>query len=81
MRGRPEQILDRSRHRLQILAERMEGLSPVRKLSQGYSYTSDKNGKNISSVARVKPGDVLHVTVRDGVIHGTVTEIEKKKVI
>lgn len=73
--------MERSRHRLQILAERMEGLSPVQKLSQGYSYTSDKNGKNISSVARVKPGDVLHVTVRDGVIHGTVTEIEKKKVI
>ena len=81
MRGRPEQILDRSRHRLQILAERMEGLSPVRKLSQGYSYTADENGNNISSVTRVKPGDMLHITVRDGVIHGTVTGTEKKDLL
>ena len=57
----------------------MEGLSPVRKLSQGYSYTADENGNNISSVTRVKPGDMLHITVRDGVIHGTVTGTEKKE--
>lgn len=78
MRGKPEKILDRNRHRLMLTVERLEGLSPLKKLSQGYSYTEDASGRNVSRIEDVKPGDVVHITVRDGRITGTVDRTEKR---
>ena len=45
LRGQIERRLEQSRHRLALYAERMKGLSPVEKLSQGYSYVENANSK------------------------------------
>ena len=48
------------------------GLSPLRKLNQGYSYVSDKEGKTLTSVSQVKQGDGLLIYVTDGTIEASV---------
>lgn len=69
--------LKECRHRLEVYASSLNGLSPLEKLSQGYSYTADSSGKNITSTDDVKVGDRLVITVKDGELHTTVDKIVK----
>ena len=67
-------ILDR-KHRLALYAEQMKGLSPLNKLSHGYSYIEDRNKKNIHSVHQLSSGDQITVFLSDGVVKAEVKEI------
>lgn len=78
LRSLMEKRLEQNRHRLALYIERMRGLSPIEKLSQGYSYTESGSGENIRSVAQTKPGDEIRVHVTDGVIHARVAGLEKE---
>ena len=69
-----EQKIKDKRHRLSLYLERFHGLSPLRKLNQGYSYVSDKEGKTLTSVSQVKQGDSLLIYVTDGTIDGIYTQ-------
>ncbi len=69
------QILRSKRHQLEIYASRLHGLSPLDKLSQGYSYTELSTGKPVKSVQDVKEGDTLNIYVKDGGIKALVTEV------
>lgn len=71
-------ILDR-RHRLSLYAQRFEGLSPLRKLSQGYSYVTDAQGRAVTSITKIKEGDILSVSVTDGTIETNVRSIRKEE--
>ena len=46
--------LELEKHRLALCVEKMKGLSPLEKLSQGYSYVQTPEGKNIRSVKQAK---------------------------
>ena len=72
-----ERRLTREKHRLAICAERMKGLSPLEKLSQGYSYVQNPEGKNIKKVEQVQPGDLLQIYVTDGRVEACVTKTVK----
>lgn len=69
--------LQRDRHRLQLLAGRLSGLSPLEKLKSGYAYVRGEDGHAVTSVGRVQPGNRLAVYVTDGVIHAQVTDTEE----
>ena len=64
-----------SHSKLGILTERLKGLSPLDKLSQGYSYVSDENGQTVNDVAKVQVGDKLSIYVKNGKIEANVTEV------
>lgn len=70
--------LEREKHRLAICAERMRGLSPLEKLSRGYSYVQTPQGENIRSVAQVLPDDEIEIYVRDGRISAKVTGLQEQ---
>ncbi|MCI8416063.1 MAG: exodeoxyribonuclease VII large subunit [Lachnospiraceae bacterium] len=74
-----EQIFDRVRSAVALYAERLEGFSPLRKLSQGYSYVTAREGSCVTQVGQVVPGDMLRIQVRDGLIHARVQETEKQE--
>lgn len=61
-----------------IMAERLNGMSPLTKLSSGYSYVSNKN-KVVKSIKNVKTGDILRITVTDGYIDAVAECIEKEE--
>ncbi len=58
-----EQVLTEKKHRLAILTGQMEGVSPLKKLSQGFSYVADETGKNgLTDVSRFKSGGSTYGT-------------------
>ncbi len=64
-----ERILSQARSHTALYAERLEGLSPLKKLSQGYAYVTDEKGRCVTKTGQVKPGDALNIRVSDGAIH------------
>ena len=79
LQDRMKGLLEDRRHRLALYAERMKGLSPLEKLSSGYSYVSDETGRNIRSVGQVSPGTALRIRVRDGSIFAVASGIGKEE--
>lgn len=75
-----EQKVMQSRHMLAICMERMNGLSPINKLNQGYAYVeadADNKRQVIKSIRQVKKEDQLSVYVTDGVIQVTVDDTKE----
>ena len=66
------------RHMLGIYLERYRGLSPLYKLNQGYSFVADTDGRGITSVSQVKPGDRVEISVTDGVIQAEVSDSRRE---
>ena len=67
-----------ARHRLAIQIEKLNGLSPVRKLNQGFAYVEEADGGVVKSIRHVKMGDELTVYVTDGFIRTSVKAVQKK---
>ena len=66
------------RHRLAIQIEKLNGLSPVRKLNQGFAYVEEADGGVVKSIRQVEKGDELTVYVTDGLIRTSVKAVQKK---
>lgn len=69
------QIIGEKRHRLALLSGQLEGMSPVRKLSQGYSYVADESGYAVTDASKVKIEDTLNIHLWKGSLEATVTEV------
>lgn len=54
-----------SKNEFANLANKLDGLSPLKTLSRGYSITT-KNNKVIKSISELKKDDVINVKVQDG---------------
>lgn len=67
-----------TRHRLAIQIEKLNGLSPVRKLNQGFAYVEEADGGVVKSIRQVEMGDELTVYVTDGLIRTSVKAVQKK---
>ncbi len=66
--------LTEQKYRLGICAEKLQGLSPLKKLTQGYSYTRLLDGKALRSISQIQPGDQLAIHVTDGEVLARVEE-------
>ena len=73
--------LKENRHRLSLYVERFTGLSPLRKLNQGFSYVADQEKRTLTSVKQVKNGDTIYISVTDGTIEAKVNSIKKEECI
>lgn len=71
-----QQKLREKKHQMELYAGQLEGMSPVKKLSQGYSYVSDEAGNALSDVTKVKKDDKIIVHMLNGKVNATVTETE-----
>ena len=71
--------LKENRHRLSLYVERFTGLSPLRKLNQGFSYVADQQKRTLTSVKQVKNGDTIYISVTDGTIEAKVNSIKKEE--
>ena len=71
--------LTEKRHRLSLYVERFTGLSPLRKLNQGFSYVADQEKRTLTSVKQVKNGDTIYISVTDGTIEAKVNSIKKEE--
>ena len=67
-----------ARHRLAIDMEKLNGLSLMKKLNQGFSYVEDMNCRTVKSIHEVHPGDRLSIAVTDGVINAIVNDMKEE---
>lgn len=68
--------LTSDRHHLALCVEKMKGLSPLAKLSQGYAYVQTTEGENVRSIKQAETGAYLDIFVSDGEIHAQVLSSE-----
>lgn len=67
-----------NRHRLALLIEQLDGLSPLRMMSSGYSYVTDEQGENVRSIQGVRPEQMLTIHVTDGLIRARAASVEEE---
>lgn len=72
-----EQKLASSRSRMELLAGRINALSPLAVFMRGYAMAEAESGKIVSSVTEVSNGDPLRVRLKDGYLRTTVNSTEK----
>lgn len=73
------QTLDRARHGLALRTEKLEAVSPLRKLSSGYGYVQDAEGHRVDSVGKLAVGDLITTQLRDGSFRSRVEQISTTK--
>ena len=69
--------IEQKKHRYELLVQRLEALSPIKKLSMGYALVEDANQNKLSSIHQVKTEDSLRVYLKDGTITAKVLEVEE----
>ena len=63
------------RHRLELVCSRMDGLSPLKKISGGYGFVTDADGKRVETVTGLQSGDTLTVRLPDGRVEAEIREV------
>ncbi len=68
------QRMEQDKKRLALISGKMWGLSPLKKLSQGYGFVTDRDGNRVESVKQTPPGCEIAVQVTDGRLRARVEE-------
>lgn len=71
-------IIKSKRYQLEIYIEKMNGLSPIHKLNQGYAYVADDSGNTVNDITKVSKGDSLIIHVANGIILADVNETRER---
>lgn len=74
-----DMIITKKRHQLEICAEKLEGLSPLKKLSKGYALVVNSSNEVMNRLDKVKVGEMLQISVTDGDVIARVEELIKKE--
>lgn len=64
--------LDRSKARVELLAGKLDALSPLRVLARGYATVSREDGRTVSSMAGLQVGERIRVRFCDGALDARV---------
>lgn len=67
-----EAVLKGKRHILELYIRQMQGLSPLDKLNQGFSYVENYDHRPVTQIAQVREGELLNIQVTDGTIEAEV---------
>ena len=72
------EYIDENKRTIKAYSDRLEALSPLKVLERGFSITETSDGRVISSVKDVRPGDNVTTVLKDGTIISKVEEVEEK---
>lgn len=61
------------------LSAGLDAMSPLRVLGRGYSITSDEDGRLLSSLRQLKPGDRIRIRFKDGTAQAEVTSVKEEQ--
>lgn len=71
--------LRRSNERARLVAGKLEGLSPLKRLSEGYSFCTVSSGEALKSIEQVQKGDMINIRVTDGLLDANISDIKEVK--
>lgn len=69
-----QEKLRERRYQVSLYAEKLKGLSPLEKLSQGFSHVADAEGRTVTDVNRIQVGELVTIHVKNGRIVAQVKE-------
>ena len=72
-----ERRLEQDKKRLALASGKLWGLSPLKKLGQGYGFVTDESGARLASVKHAPVGSKIHVQVADGKLTASVEKSEE----
>ncbi|MBQ5869516.1 MAG: exodeoxyribonuclease VII large subunit [Lachnospiraceae bacterium] len=72
-----EHRLEQDKKRLALASGKLWGLSPLKKLGQGYGFVTDESGARLASVKQAPVGSKIHVQVADGKLTASVEKSEE----
>lgn len=70
-------LVEKHSRRFISLTSKLDALSPMKVLTRGYSIVSAEDGSVLRSASQTKTGECLKITLSDGSISATVTEIKE----
>jgi exodeoxyribonuclease VII large subunit len=71
--------LQEKKTRLVLLANSLEGNSPIKRLAQGYAFVEGPDHKAVRSVETIHPADEIAVQMLDGGMRAVVSEVWKNE--
>lgn len=71
--------IDRKKQGYISLTAKLDAMSPLKVLTRGYAMAQNEEGTLIKSVKQVQTGDTIMISVGDGHITGTVTDIKEER--
>lgn len=77
---RMQATLEQKRHKLALLSGSLDGMSPLKKLAQGYSYVEDAGGHALTDAGTAQIGEALSIHLYRGSLKAAVTEICRQDV-
>ena len=69
--------LDRRKQSFIGLTAKLDAMSPMKVLTRGYSMTANADGEVIRCVSQTAPGDRICISVSDGTVLATVTDVKE----
>lgn len=70
-------VLHRHNQSYLTLAAKLDALSPLKVLTRGYAMVQDGKGEVVRSVKQTAADDTIEITLRDGTVKATVTQIKE----
>ena len=70
-------VIHAHKQRFIAATAKLDAMSPLKVLTRGYAMAQDEEQNLVRSVKQTKPGDQLYISVSDGVLTTTVTEIKE----
>ena len=70
-------VIHAHKQRFIAATAKLDAMSPLKVLTRGYAMAQDEDKNLVRSVKQTKPGDQLYISVSDGVLTTTVTEIKE----
>lgn len=68
-----------NKHRLMLGIERMKGLSPLERISNGYAFVTDGTGKRLTGINSINADDDIRLTMSDGAVDAKVINVIPKE--
>ena len=69
--------IDRKKQDFIGLTAKLDAMSPMKVLTRGYAMTQSDSGDVIRSVRQTAPGDSIRISMSDGVLRATVTDVKE----
>ena len=69
--------IDRKKQGFIGLTAKLDAMSPMKVLTRGYAMTQTHGGEVIRSVRQTAPGDEIRISLSDGQVSATVTEVKE----
>lgn len=70
-------LVEKQNRRFISVTAKLDALSPMKVLTRGYSIVSGDDGKVLRSVSQTRAGECLQITLSDGSVSATVTEVKE----